>query len=93
MTCCHGTGYADYAAVPCPDPACPVQAPRTGTWVGSADQGTHDAALALIDDLLACFVVYAHGDADQWTAGVSVRRDIAEAFELRRAALRPGVAL
>lgn len=25
--CCDGTGYADYAAVPCPDPKCPV--PRT----------------------------------------------------------------
>jgi hypothetical protein len=23
-TCCDGTGFADYAAVPCPDPKCPV---------------------------------------------------------------------
>lgn len=23
-TCCNGTGFADYAAVPCPDPKCPV---------------------------------------------------------------------
>jgi hypothetical protein len=23
-TCCNGSGLADYAAVPCPDPACPV---------------------------------------------------------------------
>lgn len=22
--CCDGTGFADYAAVPCPDPRCPV---------------------------------------------------------------------
>lgn len=22
--CCNGTGYADYAAVPCPNPDCPV---------------------------------------------------------------------
>ena len=22
--CCGGTGLADYAAVPCPDPECPV---------------------------------------------------------------------
>lgn len=22
--CCDGTGYADYAAVPCPNPKCPV---------------------------------------------------------------------
>lgn len=24
-TCCGGTGFADYAAVPCPDPTCPVR--------------------------------------------------------------------
>ena len=23
-TCCNGTGFADYAAVPCPSPSCPV---------------------------------------------------------------------
>lgn len=23
--CCNGTGYADYAAVPCRDPKCPVK--------------------------------------------------------------------
>lgn len=23
-TCCNGTGLADYAAVPCPNPKCPV---------------------------------------------------------------------
>jgi hypothetical protein len=23
-TCCDGTGYADYAAVPCPKPHCPA---------------------------------------------------------------------
>ena len=27
--CCGGTGYADYAAVPCPDPKCPVLAAKT----------------------------------------------------------------
>lgn len=23
-SCCNGTGFADYAAVPCPNPRCPV---------------------------------------------------------------------
>jgi hypothetical protein len=27
-SCCDGTGYADYAAVPCPNPRCPVPQPR-----------------------------------------------------------------
>lgn len=29
-TCCNGTGYADYAAVPCPNPKCPV--PVSDLW-------------------------------------------------------------
>lgn len=26
-SCCNGTGFADYAAVPCPNPHCPVPQP------------------------------------------------------------------
>lgn len=28
--CCDGTGMADYAAVPCPDPTCPVPVDEAG---------------------------------------------------------------
>lgn len=28
--CCGGTGFADFAAVPCPNPACPVLAAQNG---------------------------------------------------------------
>lgn len=27
-SCCNGSGYADYAAVPCPNPSCPVAIPE-----------------------------------------------------------------
>lgn len=26
MKCCGGSGFADYAAVPCPNPSCPTKA-------------------------------------------------------------------
>lgn len=34
-SCCNGTGLADYAAVPCPNPSCPVPAPAA---VGTTPQ-------------------------------------------------------
>ena len=81
--CCGGTGYADYASVPCPNPQCPVPPQQqAGTWVSGTG---HADALALIDDLLKCFVVY--GSDPGWTAGVRLRRDRAEQFVARRAAL------
>lgn len=27
-SCCDGTGFADYAAVPCPNPSCPTKRPQ-----------------------------------------------------------------
>lgn len=49
--CCDGTGLADYAAVPCPNPDCPVPVPTepapdlpalTAKWVADAERMEHD---------------------------------------------------
>lgn len=80
---CGGTGFADYAAVPCPDPDCPVPVHEPA---GTRTSGTDYAdALALIDELLHCFVT--PRTTERWTAGVRVRGDLADEFVARRAAL------
>lgn len=43
--CCQGTGFADYAAVPCPNPQCPTKSPNWPTpeeieaYVAEAEAG------------------------------------------------------
>lgn len=38
-SCCNGTGFADYAAVPCPNPACPTKTSDVVTVLNIAFYG------------------------------------------------------